>query len=373
MNRVLIAAAGTGGHVFPALAVAEKLRSYGWQVLWLGTAEGRLESKVVPNAGFQLETVGMQGLRGHGLMRKLSMPWQLLRAAWQCRQLLRRERIQLVVTFGGYVCGPAGLAARWCGIPVLVHEQNAVAGMTNKFLARFASHVMVGFAAARKQLPRADVTGNPLREQVLENARQQRAQSTTERVGVAALVIGGSLGATALNEALPRVFAELQKQLGDQPIQVVHQCGAGRQTEVEQLYAEQAFTRVTVVDFIDDMASAYAAADVVICRAGALTVAELALLGKPAVLIPLPHAVDDHQTANAMELVRADAGILLPQTTLGKTSTAVQRLAPLFADAELRRSMQKNAAAVAYPKATDAVVNQCERWANPEAIKAGRV
>lgn len=373
MNRVLIAAAGTGGHVFPALAVAEKLRSYGWEVLWLGSAEGRLESHVVPAAGFRLETVAMQGLRGHGLMRKLSMPLQLLKAALYCRKLLHRESIQLVVTFGGYVCGPAGIAARWCGIPVLVHEQNAVAGLTNKMLARFASQVMVGFAAARKQLPKADVTGNPLREQVLENARQQRAQVKPAKAGVAALVVGGSLGATALNEALPQVFAELQRQLPEQRLQIVHQCGAGRQTEVEQLYAAQMVTHVSVVDFIDDMASAYAAADVVICRAGALTVAELALLGKPAVLVPLPHAVDDHQTANAMELVRAEAGILLPQTTLTKTSTAVQRLVPLFGDAELRRSMSKNAASVAYPKATDAVVNQCERWANPEAIKAGRV
>ena len=367
MNRIMIAAAGTGGHVFPALAVAEQLRSYGWHVVWLGTDEGRIESRLVPAAGFDLQTVAMQGVRGHGLVRKLLLPLTLLKAFWQCRSLLRRERIQLVLTFGGYVCAPAGLAAKWCGIPLLVHEQNAVAGLTNKLLARIANHVMLGFAAAHRQLPRAEVTGNPLRAEWL-----QPLPAPTNKVPKL-LVVGGSLGAQALNQAVPQALAQLAGNAAVKKIalQVLHQSGRERVDQVREAYHQAGVTDVDVVEFIDAMHKAYSEADVVICRAGALTVAELALVGTPAIFVPLPHAVDDHQTANAQALVDAGAGYLLPQPQLLQLQPLLNILQPLLADADQRALLRANAARVARADATAAVVNQCERWANPELSQTG--
>ncbi|MBR9906888.1 MAG: undecaprenyldiphospho-muramoylpentapeptide beta-N-acetylglucosaminyltransferase [Gammaproteobacteria bacterium] len=363
MNRIMIAAAGTGGHVFPALAVAEQLRSYGWQVVWLGTTEQRLESRVVPQAGFKLEQIAMQGVRGHGLVRKLTMPWRLFKAFLQCRKLLKQHQSQLLLSFGGYVCGPAGLAARSLGVPLLVHEQNAVAGLTNKLLARFADHVMVGFAAAKAQLPQAEVTGNPLRAAWLQPL------PTQPRQGLRVLIVGGSLGAQALNEAVPAAVAQLPEHLLQQ-LTVQHQCGQGRVEAVQTAY-QNTQVQVQVDEFITDMHSAYSNADVVICRAGALTVAELAVVGTPAIFVPLPHAVDDHQTANARELVRAEAARLLPQHELVQVTPLVNLLNEMLSDAELRSAMRENAKLAAYPAATEAVVNQCERWANPEQLNVG--
>lgn len=367
MNRIMIAAAGTGGHVFPALAVAEQLRSYGWEVVWLGTTEQRLESRVVPQAGFKLEQIAMQGVRGHGLVRKLTMPWRLFKAFLQCRRLLKQHQSQLLLSFGGYVCGPAGLAARSLGVPLLVHEQNAVAGMTNKLLARFADHIMVGFAAAKQQLPHAEVTGNPLRAEWLQ------AAPALSHGGLRILIVGGSLGAQALNEAVPAAIAQLPAELLQQ-LSVQHQCGQGRADAVQQAYestSQSSGMHVDVSEFITDMHSAYSAADVVICRAGALTVAELAVVGTPAIFVPLPHAVDDHQTANARELVQAEAARLLPQHELVQVTPLVKMLTELLSDAELRAAMRHNAQHAAYPGATEAVVNQCERWANPETLNVG--
>ncbi len=364
MNRVMIAAAGTGGHVFPALAVAERLRRYGWQVVWLGTNEQRLEARVVPAAGFTLEQITMRGMRGHGVMRKLMAPWQLFRAFLQCRKLLRQHRSQLVLTFGGYVCGPAGLAARWCGIPLLVHEQNAIAGMTNKLLARFASHTMVGFAAAQQQLAGAEVTGNPLREDWLSKMINESADDKLFTI----LVVGGSLGAQALNEAVPEAISQLNNKA---QLKVIHQCGSGRIAEVEQAYQRAGIEQVQVVEFIEAMHHAYQQADVVICRAGALTVSELAVVGTPAIFVPLPHAVDDHQTANARELVNAGAAYLLPQPELKSIKPLTRMLGELRSQPQLRLELRQNAGKVARPDATEAVVSQCERWANAEQSKAG--
>ncbi|KFZ31235.1 hypothetical protein IDSA_00410 [Pseudidiomarina salinarum] len=364
MNRILIAAAGTGGHVFPALAVAERLRRYGWQVVWLGTTEQRLEARIVPAAGFTLEQIDMRGMRGHGVVRKLLAPWQLFRAFLQCRKLLRQHRSQLVLTFGGYVCGPAGLAARWCGIPLLVHEQNAVAGLTNKLLARVASHTMVGFAAARQQLHNAEVTGNPLREDWLSEIIDE---PTTEQP-FTVLVVGGSLGAQALNEAVPEAVGQLNNKA---QLKIIHQCGTGRIADVEQAYQRACIEQVQVVEFIEAMHYAYQQADVVICRAGALTVSELAVVGTPAIFVPLPHAVDDHQTANARELVNAGAAYLLPQSELKSVKPLTRLLGELRSQPELRLQLRQNAAKAARPDATEAVVSQCERWANAEQSKAG--
>lgn len=367
MKRILIAAAGTGGHVFPALAVAEQLRSDGWQVIWLGTDEGRLESRVVPAAGFELQSITMQGVRGHGLVRKLLLPLRLIKAFWQCRTILRQQRIQLVLTFGGYVCAPAGLAAKWCALPLLVHEQNAVVGLTNKLLARLANHVMLGFAAAQKQLPLAEVTGNPLRAEW--SAPAPAAANAVPHL----LVVGGSLGASALNQALPQALAQLSgtTAAAKLPLTVLHQCGKDQVQPVRSAYAEAGVEQVEVVEFIDAMHSAYAAADVVICRAGALTIAELAVLGRPAILVPLPHAVDDHQTANANTLVAAGAAYLLPQAELLQIQPLVQLLQQLLGDADQRALMRANAALAARADATAAVVKQCQHWVVPAATQTG--
>lgn len=353
MSHIVIAAAGTGGHVFPALAVAEELRARGHQITWLGTTEQRLEARVVPAAGFELQQISMQGLRGHGLLRKLMLPLRMMKAIGQCRKVYRANKTALVVSFGGYVCGPAGLAAKAAGIPLLVHEQNAVAGMTNKMLARFAQHVMVGFAGAQQQLPHAEVVGNPLRTDWSQPAERSKHDK------IRLLVVGGSLGAQALNQAVPQAVKQLE-QVAE--LEILHQCGEGRVTEVEQAYAASGVAKLQVVEFIDAMHAAYATADIVICRAGALTVSELAVVGTPAIFVPLPHAVDDHQTANARELADVGAAVVLPQTQLQEITPLVTILQQWLTQPRQLEEMRAHAAKAARPNATQAVVEQCEQW-----------
>ncbi|WP_417682284.1 undecaprenyldiphospho-muramoylpentapeptide beta-N-acetylglucosaminyltransferase [Pseudidiomarina aquimaris] len=353
MSHIVIAAAGTGGHVFPALAVAEELRARGHQITWLGTTEQRIEARVVPAAGFELKQISMQGLRGHGLLRKLMMPLRMMKAIGQCRKVYRANKTALVVSFGGYVCGPAGLAAKAAGIPLLVHEQNAVAGMTNKMLARFAQQVMVGFAGAQQQLPNAEVVGNPLRADWAQPAQR----STHDKIRL--LVVGGSLGAQALNQAVPRAIQQLAQGA---ELEILHQCGQGRVTEVEQAYADSGVAELKVVEFIEAMHEAYATADIVICRAGALTVSELAVVGTPAIFVPLPHAVDDHQTANARELADVGAAVVLPQTQLQEITPLVEILQQWLAQPRQLEQMRAQAAKAARPNATQAVVEKCEQW-----------
>lgn len=353
MSHIVIAAAGTGGHVFPALAVAEELRARGHQITWLGTTEQRLEARVVPAAGFELKQISMQGLRGHGLLRKLVMPLRMMKAIGQCRKVYRTNKTALVVSFGGYVCGPAGLAAKAAGIPLLVHEQNAVAGMTNKMLARFAQQVMVGFSGAQQQLPNAEVVGNPLRADWAQPA-QRKAHDK-----IRLLVVGGSLGAQALNQAVPRAIQQLARGA---ELEILHQCGQGRVAEVEQAYADSGVVELKVVEFIEAMHEAYATADIVICRAGALTVSELAVVGTPAIFVPLPHAVDDHQTANARELADVGAAVVLPQTQLQEITPLVEILQQWLAQPRQLEQMRAQAAKAARPNATQAVVEKCEQW-----------
>lgn len=353
MSHIVIAAAGTGGHVFPALAVAEELRARGHEITWLGTTEQRLEARVVPAAGFELEQISMQGLRGHGLLRKLMMPLRMMKAISQCRKVYRRHKTALVVSFGGYVCGPAGLAAKAAGIPLLVHEQNAVAGMTNKLLARFAQHVMVGFAGAQQQLPGAEVVGNPLRADWAKPSKR----AAHDRIRL--LVVGGSLGAQALNQAVPQAIQQLTQVA---KLEVLHQCGQGRVQEVEQAYADSGVAQVQVVEFIEAMHQAYAEADIVICRAGALTVSELAVVATPAIFVPLPHAVDDHQTANARELADVGAAVVMPQPQLQEIKPLVEVLQQWLAQPRQLEQMRAQAAKAARPNATQAVVERCEQW-----------
>ncbi len=316
--RVMIMAGGTGGHIFPGLAVAEVLRARGAEVFWLGTPTG-LENRLVPRAGIELEHVHIQGLRGRGLMGWLAAPLRIARAVWQARGIMRRRRPQCVLSMGGYVAGPGALAARLMGVPLVVHEQNAIAGLTNRLLRPLAKRVMTGFPDT---LAGGEHVGNPVRAAIA--AIEAPEKRMVEHDGpLRVLVIGGSQGAAAFTHVVPEALAKLDPP--HRP-EVVHQ--AGRQIEETRLAYEQAGIDGDVREFIDDMAAAWANADLAICRAGALTVAELAAAGVASVLVPFPHAVDDHQTANARFLSDAGGARLIsqPQFSAAWLAKLFQRL-----------------------------------------------
>lgn len=301
--RVMILAGGTGGHIFPGLAVARVLREAGARVTWLGTPHG-LENRLVPAAGFELQRVGIRGLRGRGLAGWLAAPVRIVRAMLQAHRILRAERPGCVLSMGGYAAGPAGVTARLLGIALVIHEQNAVAGWTNRLLRPWARAVCTGFPNV---FDNARVTGNPVRREISE--LPEPAVRYHDRSGpLRLLVIGGSQGASVFNQVVPEALARLSAE--HRP-EVRHQ--AGRQLQPAIQNYDKAGVEAQVAEFVDDMAEAWAWADFAICRAGALTVAELAAAGVPAILVPFPSAVDDHQTANARFLVDAGAGWLMPQ------------------------------------------------------------
>lgn len=311
--KVLIAAGGTGGHVYPGLAVAERLRSAGHDVVWLGNPDS-FEWRAVQPSGIPFCSVRISALRGKGRYALLAAPLRLLRAVAACLRILRHERPQVVLGLGGFVAGPAGVAAWLARRPLVIHEQNARAGLTNRLLSRLAREVLLGFDAA---LPRARVVGNPVRAPIA--ALPPPEQRFAGRSGpLRLLVIGGSQGARALNEALPGLIASLP---AERRPQIRHQGGRSL-ARAEAAYAA-AGVAAECEAFIDDMAAAYAWADVIVCRAGASTIAEIAACGLAALLVPFPHAVDDHQTANAQVLVAVGAADCLAESAL--TPTAFQR------------------------------------------------
>ncbi|MCL2523478.1 MAG: undecaprenyldiphospho-muramoylpentapeptide beta-N-acetylglucosaminyltransferase [Betaproteobacteria bacterium] len=315
-KTILVMAGGTGGHIFPALTVAHKMRNAGWRVVWLGSPEG-MEARLVPQHGFEMAWVRFAALRGKGLLRKLLLPLNLLRAFWQALQALRQARPDVVLGMGGYISFPGGMMAALTGVPLVLHEQNAVAGLANRVLAGVADRIVTGFPGT---LAKGRCLGNPVRDEVA--ALAPPVERFTKREGALhLLVIGGSLGAQALNEAVPQAMAQLPAN--ERPC-IVHQAG---EKMIEALKANYAAAGVEAdcLPFIEDMASAYAWADLVICRAGALTIAELAAAGVPGVLVPFPHAVDDHQTANARYLVSIGGAFLLPQEELSADSIALIR------------------------------------------------
>ncbi len=347
---VLIMAGGTGGHVFPALAVADALRARGVPVVWLGTRDG-LEARVVPEAGVAVEWLTVRGLRGKGAVGWLMAPARVLRATLQAAGAMRRQRPRTVLGMGGYVAGPGGLAAWLLRYPLVIHEQNARAGLTNRLLARLACRVLAGFPDVFPGR-RSQVTGNPVRGEILRLQPPQRRPQREGRCRL--LILGGSLGALALNDTVAGALAllpenerpEVCHQAGERTIEVARQAYAGTGVEAE------------VTAFITDMAAAYAWADLVICRAGALTVSELAIAGVPAVLVPLPHAVDDHQTANARQLVDAGAAVLVPQPELTAERLS-DELRGLMADRSRLQDMARAARAVARPDAAETVAECC--------------
>ena len=307
---VLIMAGGTGGHVFPALAVAKRLQARGAPVAWIGTRNG-LEATLVPKAGIPLEWIDVSGLRGKGLGRKLRMPFMLGRALGQALAILRRLRPRVVLGMGGFASGPGGMMARLLGIPLVVHEQNAIAGLTNRGLSRFANRVLEAFPGTFPSVRQAQTVGNPVRDSI--SALPPPAERFARRAGQPRLlVLGGSQGARALNILVPQALARLGD---DERPEVWHQAGGQLHEAAAAAYREAGVT-ARLTPFIEDMADAYGWADLVLCRAGALTIAELAAAGVGAVLVPFPFAVDDHQTANARFLEQGGAALVRQQVGL---------------------------------------------------------
>ena len=314
---ILIMAGGTGGHVFPALAVAEQLREQRIPVVWLGTPRG-LEAKLVPQAGIPIEWLNVMGLRGSGIARLVKAPFMVAKALFQAATILRRIKPRVVLGMGGFASGPGGLMTRCLGIPLVVHEQNALPGMTNRWLARIATRVLEAFPGSFPPARRALAVGNPVRASIVALA-EPATRFATHTGSPRLLVIGGSQGALALNQMVPRALALLQEH--ERP-QVWHQAGGRMQDSAAAAYHD-AGVAARLEPFIEDMAMAYSWADLVICRAGALTIAELAAVGVGSILVPFPYAVDDHQTANARFLEQPGAAVIVQQTDL---------TAPLLAD-----------------------------------------
>lgn len=351
MRTLLVMAGGTGGHIFPGIAVAETLRARGWRIVWMGNADG-MEGRLVPERGYETAWIRFEALRGKGLLRKLLLPLNLLRGFWQALHALRRVRPDVVLGMGGYVTFPGGMMASLLGRPLVLHEQNAIAGLANKVLAGVADRVLTGFPDA---LPKGQWVGNPVRAEIAAVAVPELRYA--ERSGpLNVLVVGGSLGAAALNEAVPAALARMPETIRPR---VTHQAGARQIDALRAAYAN-AGVEGELLPFIDDMAERYARADLVICRSGALTVAELAAAGVASILVPFPHAVDDHQTVNARFLSEQGAATLLPQTELDPA-----RLADLLASLErpALAAMAKRARELARAEAAQTVAGVCEELA----------
>jgi UDP-N-acetylglucosamine--N-acetylmuramyl-(pentapeptide) pyrophosphoryl-undecaprenol N-acetylglucosamine transferase len=343
----MIMAGGTGGHVFPALAVADHLRTRGWRVVWLGARAG-MEATLVPQHGYEMAWVRFSGLRGKGLIAKLLLPLNLLIAFWQSLQAIRAHRPDVVLGMGGYIAFPGGMMAALLWRPLVIHEQNSIAGLANKVLTGVADCILVAFPGA---LPHSRLVGNPVRDRIAQVAPP--AQRYAGRSGsLRLLVAGGSLGAAALNEMVPKALAALPAAVRPR---VTHQSGARHLDALRANYAS-AGVEAELVAFIDDMAQAYAEADVAICRAGATTVAELAAAGIPAILVPFPFAVDDHQTTNARYLADAGAAVLVQQRDL-----TPEKLAEILRSLSRERllEMAEKARALGKPDAARAVADAC--------------
>jgi UDP-N-acetylglucosamine--N-acetylmuramyl-(pentapeptide) pyrophosphoryl-undecaprenol N-acetylglucosamine transferase len=328
--HILMMAAGTGGHVFPALAVSEELTRRGAVIHWLGTPAG-MENDLVQPTGYAFHAIAMQGLRGKGIGRLLKLPITLLSTTMAVIKIIRSNKIDMVVGFGGYISAPGGIAARMTGTPLIIHEQNAIAGMSNRYLAKIASKVLQAFdnTFTASQLntttnSKLQTVGNPVRNAITGVAAPAARYDLNDQSPLRLLVVGGSLGAQVLNNTVPKALALLSK-----PFEVRHQCGRNNEQATQAAYDSENLDahQVTVQPFIDDMAAAYNWADVIVCRAGALTVTEIQNVGIAAIFVPLPTAVDDHQTANAGTLTSHEAAILLAQSELTPARLSAELIA----------------------------------------------
>ncbi len=347
----MMMAAGTGGHVFPALAVAKELQQQGCEVSWLATPTG-MENRLLKNHNIPIYQIDIQGVRGNGMVRKILAPFKILKATLSAMRYMKQLNVDAVAGFGGYVAGPGGLAARALGIPVLIHEQNAIAGFTNTQLSRIAKTVCEAFPHTFPAQQKVVTTGNPVRKEITEILNPSWRYQEREKAGqpLRILIVGGSLGARALNECVPEALKQLNV-----PLNVFHQCGQNNAEATQARYADAPDTlKAEVAPFIEDMAQAYSDADLIICRAGALTVTEIATAGLAAVFVPLPSAVDDHQTANAKFLADIQAAKICPQAEMTPESLTAL-LQPLM-NRQLLQEMAVKARRQAQPDAAQHVV-----------------
>jgi UDP-N-acetylglucosamine--N-acetylmuramyl-(pentapeptide) pyrophosphoryl-undecaprenol N-acetylglucosamine transferase len=353
-RTLMIMAGGTGGHIFPALSVAEAVRAAGWNVVWLGSRSG-MEARIVPPKGYEMAWMRFSGLRGRGIVPIAMLPVNLLIAFWQSARAIFAHRPDVVLGMGGYVAFPGGMMASLLKRPLVIHEQNSVAGLANRVLARLADTVLAGFPQAFGRSKGVEWTGNPVRAEIAEMAPPE-ARFAGREGRLRVLIVGGSQGAKALNDIVPQALAAMPA--GSLP-EVIHQAGAAHVEAVRAGYAA-AGIEATVIPFIEHMAATYAQADLMICRAGASTIAELAAAGVPSVLVPFPYAVDDHQTHNARFLVERGGAVLIPQHEL-----TPERLAKLLAELTREKllAMANAARGAGKPEATRAVAEACMRLA----------
>jgi UDP-N-acetylglucosamine--N-acetylmuramyl-(pentapeptide) pyrophosphoryl-undecaprenol N-acetylglucosamine transferase len=347
---LMVMAGGTGGHVFPALAVAEQMKARGFDVCWLGTRAG-IEARLVPENGIKLEFISVTGIRGKSILTLLKAPFLILLAIKQSLTVMRQYEPCVVLGMGGFASGPGGLAAKLLGIPLVVQEQNAVPGTTNRLLAKWAAQILEGFSGAFNN-PLAIFTGNPVRAEITALASIER-KPCTDTINI--LVVGGSLGAVVLNQMLPGAMQKLSSVVA---LNIRHQTGKDRVEPVQAAYEANGIN-AQVNEFIDDMAAAYKWADVVFCRAGALTVSELACAGLPSVLVPYPYAIDDHQTANAMWLANNGAAIVMQQSEMTE-ETIVKQLTKIISDTTVLAAMSAAAKKCAVPDSSVRVADYCE-------------
>jgi UDP-N-acetylglucosamine--N-acetylmuramyl-(pentapeptide) pyrophosphoryl-undecaprenol N-acetylglucosamine transferase len=361
--RYLIMAGGTGGHIFPALAVAKELLSRGAEVNWLGATQG-MEQHIVAEENIPLHTITMKGFRGKSLGQKLLAPILLCGSVFQAMRIIRQTRSSVIVGFGGFVAAPGGIAARLLGKKLIVHEQNAVAGSTNRLLNKFAHQTLEAFP---KTLPNASHVGNPIRAEIVALTKTALTKATLSKKepslspSLNILIMGGSLGAKAINDAAPSAFVcllnEIEKTGTPLTINIWHQTGKGKKETVATEY-QTLEVSARIDEFVDDVAAAYAWADIIVCRAGALTVSEVAVASVPAIFIPLPSAIDNHQYYNAQWLVENDAACLIEQKLLTAESLS-QSLLTLVNNEEKLNYMSEQLAKIALPNATKKVADYC--------------
>jgi len=352
MTTIMILAGGTGGHVFPGLAVARALRDQGVSVVWVGTQRG-LEARLVPEAGIPIEWITIQGLRRGSLRDLVFLPARLVKALWQAFQIFRRHKPDAVLALGGFVAGPGGIVAWLMRTPLVVHEQNALAGLTNRYLALIADRVLCGFPEAFRSLPGAIHVGNPVRPEILQ-VPPPRERLANRVLPLRVLVVGGSQGAAILNSVLPEALSLIP--VAYRPV-MLHQSGPSGFSVTVQSYQSRGVS-AEVVPFITDMAAAYAWADIIICRAGAMTIAEICAVGIAAVLVPFPFATDDHQTANARGLVEREAALSMPQSEFSAAHVA-ELLEGLAKTPEVGLQMAERSRAFAMRDATERIAATC--------------
>jgi UDP-N-acetylglucosamine--N-acetylmuramyl-(pentapeptide) pyrophosphoryl-undecaprenol N-acetylglucosamine transferase len=354
MKKIMITAGGTGGHIFPGLAVAQSFLQQGDAVVWVGTQQG-LETKLVPTENIPLLTIAMQGVRGKGVVRLLKAPWLIARSVLAARKLIKQESPDVVLGMGGYVSGPVGIAARLCNVPLVIHEQNAIAGMANKMLSHVASSVCESFPQTFPISPKVVCSGNPLRPAILSLAGKKVGNLLNANRPLNLLILGGSQGARAINQIIPPMAARFQST---DKLQIWHQTGAADFETIKSAYQNLNSNPYRVEPFINDIATAYTWADLVVCRAGATTVAELAAIGLPAIFIPAPQAVDDHQTANAKSLQKHGAAVILQQSELS-CDRLFNEINQFCMKPEQLMQMAINASGLGSLNATSNVVNVC--------------